>query len=406
MPRKKSLPTKGAPLTVREGNALVIIYSSINRGKPIYTLAYKALDGRRMRVSFRNYDQAKLEAENIVVAIHNGTLDKLELTGEQRRAHERAAVMAAEMNRPLDSALMEFKEARDLLPDEVSLVEAARFFTRFGAVNVKRRDVVDVVDDFVKQLVADNRSERHVEDARARLRKLASSFDGPVDGISQHDLQEWLNGLEVAGRTRNNYRGMVISLFHYARGHSYLPQGLPTAADGLSKAKEDSNEIGILTPAQMSVLLKNASERLIPLLVIGGFAGLRSAEIFRLDWEEVDFEQSHIEIKSGKAKTAQRRLAPLLPNLMAWLKPYRGRTGPICETDEIETERRELVKKLEMEWPHNALRHSFASYRLATTSEASKVALEMGNSPQMIFRNYRKVVTEAQATDWFEIRPV
>jgi integrase len=155
----------------------------------------------------------------------------------------------------------------------------------------------------------------------------------------------------------------------------------------------------------MAKLLKAASERLIPLLAIGGFAGLRTSEILRLEWEEIDFDESHIEIKSGKSKTAQRRLAPLLPNLAAWLAPHRGRTGPVCPTNEVETERRELAKTLEIPWPNNALRHSFGSYRMAITDDAQKVAVEMGNSPSMIFRNYRKVVTRSEAGKWFELRP-
>jgi integrase len=405
VPRKKKLPTKGAPEVVREGNAQVTIYGSPVKGRPRYIVAYRGMDGKRKTISFAGYDEAKLEAENVAIAIHNGSLETLELTGEERRAHERAAAIAKELDRPLDGALIEYKEARDLLPAEISLVEAARFYARHGAGSVAKRKLSDVVSNFVAQLEADGRAERYLEDARARLHKVAAFFGGPIDEISQRDLQTWLNELKVAGRTKNNFRGSLVRLFRYARGHGYLPTGLPTAAEGLSKAKEDSEEIGILTPPQMRTLLQNASERLIPLLTIGGFAGLRSAEIFRLDWDDVDFQQSHIEIKSGKAKTAQRRLAPLLPNLKAWLQPYRGLKGPVCQTAELETERRKLVEALKMEWPHNALRHSFASYRLAAISDASKVALEMGNSPQVIFRNYRKVVTKAQATAWFKIRP-
>jgi integrase len=172
-----------------------------------------------------------------------------------------------------------------------------------------------------------------------------------------------------------------------------------------SKAKEDSGDIGILTVDEMEKLLKGASERLIPLLAIGGFAGLRTAEIFRLDWDAVDFKQNHIEIKSGKAKTAQRRLAPLLPNLKAWLQPYRNSTGLVCPTREIEGERRKLAKKLGIGWPNNALRHGFASYRLSKLGSAEKVATEMGNTRTVVFQNYRKVVTKAEALEWFKIRP-
>ena len=56
-------------------------------------------------------------------------------------------------------------------------------------------------------------------------------------------------------------------------------------------------------------------------------------------------------------------------------------------------------------WRHNALRHSFCSYRLADVKNAAQVALEAGNSPQMIFKHYRELVTEEQAKDWFAITP-
>ena len=405
VPRKKKLPAKGAPEVIREGNAQVKIYGSPVKGRPRYVVVFRGSDGKRMTRSFADYNEAKLEAENAAVEIYNGTLGKLELTGEERRAHERAVSIAAELDRPLDGVLMEFKEARALLPGDVSLVEASRFFARHGAGNVEKRDLADVVEGFIDQLKADNRSKRHVEDARTRLHKLAASFTTPIDEISQRDLQTWLNDLKVAGRTKNNFRGLLVSLFKFGRSHGYLPSGLPTAAEGLRKAKEDSEEIGILTPEDMSRLLTGASERLIPLLAIGGFAGLRTAEILRLDWGEIDFEQSHIEIKSGKSKTAQRRLALLLPNLKAWLKPYRNCTGLVCPTNEVETERRELAKTLEIPWPNNALRHSYASYRMASTDDAQKVAIEMGNSPSMIFRNYRKVVNKAEAIKWFQLRP-
>jgi hypothetical protein len=56
-------------------------------------------------------------------------------------------------------------------------------------------------------------------------------------------------------------------------------------------------------------------------------------------------------------------------------------------------------------WRHNALRHSFCSYRLADVKSAAQVALEAGNSPQMIFQHYRELVTEKGAKSWFAITP-
>lgn len=50
-------------------------------------------------------------------------------------------------------------------------------------------------------------------------------------------------------------------------------------------------------------------------------------------------------------------------------------------------------------------RHSFISYRVAETQDAAKVALEAGNSPQMIFSNYREMVTPKEAKRWFSVKP-
>lgn len=58
-----------------------------------------------------------------------------------------------------------------------------------------------------------------------------------------------------------------------------------------------------------------------------------------------------------------------------------------------------------VEWKHNALRHSFCSYRLADVKSAAQVALEAGNSPQMIFEHYRELVSESAAKGWFAIMP-
>jgi hypothetical protein len=60
----------------------------------------------------------------------------------------------------------------------------------------------------------------------------------------------------------------------------------------------------------------------------------------------------------------------------------------------------------------NGLRHSFISYRVAKTKDVDAVALEAGNSPQMIFADYRdvktregKLVTPAVAAAWFKVLP-
>ena len=145
----------------------------------------------------------------------------------------------------------------------------------------------------------------------------------------------------------------------------------------------------------------------MPYLAIGAFAGLRHAELMRLDWSDVKLGQGHIEITAGKAKTAQRRIVPIQKNLAAWLKPRAHDRGHLCSGDgsRFLNKVTAIARQCQIPWPHNGLRHSFASYRLAQCKNAAEVSLEMGNTPRMIFQHYRELVTPANAAKWWQINP-
>lgn len=57
------------------------------------------------------------------------------------------------------------------------------------------------------------------------------------------------------------------------------------------------------------------------------------------------------------------------------------------------------------EWPSNALRHSYGSYYLAELRDAAALALQMGNSPRMIFKHYREIVKPKDAARYWNIMP-
>src|SRR4029450_6407680 len=80
-------------------------------------------------------------------------------------------------------------------------------------------------------------------------------------------------------------------------------------------------------------------------------------------------------------------------------------TGLIFVSEHAADRSIEQAKALGIEWPNNVLRHSYATYRLAQCQDAARVALEMGNSPQVLFRNYRELADEQDAAAWFGIVP-
>jgi integrase len=195
-----------------------------------------------------------------------------------------------------------------------------------------------------------------------------------------------------------------------------LPRNEPTVVEDVAAATISEGDIAIYSVAELRLLLGHAPSKLLPFFAIGAFAGLRSQEIMRLDWSDIRFEQNFIEVTAAKAKTASRRLVPLLPVLAAWLLPQRQREGHVVgytRNDVLGEARQRFCASgisvggvtVKFVWKPNALRHSYASYRLAEIKDAARVALEMGNSPSMLFRNYRELVTDEQAKEWFSQFP-
>lgn len=189
-----------------------------------------------------------------------------------------------------------------------------------------------------------------------------------------------------------------------AKSRCYLPKNEETAAEGVPKVRVGDTETGIFTPEQMSKILEAATSEIVPFIVLGAFAGLRAAEITRIEWSAIDLERRFITIRAGQAKTASRRIVPISDNLRQWLLPHVGK-GLVVPSAETYRKVTNLSRRLGIEWPHNVLRHSFISYRIAKIKNANEVALEAGNSPDIIFRHYRELATQEQADAWFAIVP-
>ena len=104
-------------------------------------------------------------------------------------------------------------------------------------------------------------------------------------------------------------------------------------------------------------------------------------------------------------KTRSRRLVPISENLRAWLQPLAQVNGRVVNYHEIGSSICIICRRIGFAWKRNALRHSYISYRLAQMPDTARVALECGNSPDVIFKHYRELVTPDQAKEWFSLMP-
>jgi len=286
------------------------------------------------------------------------------------------------------------------------------------------KTIADAVTDYVARLKASERSctaeqlvkellaakkadgigERHLRDIRCRLGVFAEKFDGQMVGtITRKDIDDWLRSIPFGAQTRNHYRALTVLAFNFA-----VRQGYATAnpAMGAAKAKVVGEAPSILSVTQAARLLEAASPDVLPYIAIGLFAGLRRAELQRLDWSEVDFESGLIKVTAQKSKTAQKRYVTMQPNLREWLLPVRKIKGKITPDDF----NKQFVQAREdagiAEWPDNALRHSFASYHMAHFNNAASTALELGHHDSRVtFAHYRELVRPATAKAYWQITP-
>jgi len=355
-------------------------------------------------------------------ATHPFLLD-LRAFGKGRKFFTTRAEADAERLRQLTTLERHGREAVGLSQREMSdFVTAKRKLAEYGkTINDAVRPLVDQLERVrrckttVSELMAevleakrkDGRSEIYLRDLRNILAIFSRNFGNrPVAAITVEELDNWLRALPGSPKTRTNFRANVGVLFGYAARRRMIDTNpvLHTA-----KPKLPENPPEIFTVDELSTLLEAANRvapDVIPMLAIGAFAGLRDAEIKRLDWSEVDLVRGHIEVKAAKAKSARRRIVPVQPNLAVWLRRYSAMKGPLAPEGYRGSLERVRKAASVARWPINGLRHSFASYRLAAIYDAPRVASELGHaSPTMLYSTYREVVRPEEAERYWKIGP-
>lgn len=144
------------------------------------------------------------------------------------------------------------------------------------------------------------------------------------------------------------------------------------------------------------------------LIAIGGLAGIRTAELLRLDWSDVWRVAGHIDVTAINAKGRKRRKVEVCEALAKWLQPFRhAKTGKVWAGSELAFHREfvALCNGLKIERKPNGLRHGFASYYFAVHSDEKKTARQCGNSPDMIFQHYNDAATKDEGFAWFGVAP-
>lgn len=266
-------------------------------------------------------------------------------------------------------------------------------------------DVAAAVEQFLAAKCARGLRPRSLRKLRRSMHVLRTSVGGdrPMRDVCTADVRDVIERNGWSPSTRKGYLGDFGTFFRYCVRHEWIP-GDPTAR--LEAPILDKSPPAILTVEQARRLLGVCQAEfpsLLGYLAVALFAGMRPAEILRLSWDDV--RPDGIVIEARKAKTRRHRIVEMDPCLAAWLEAARtaGASFRAVNWEALWDAMRERAGMFRG-WRQNALRHSFASYRLALRGE-DETARMMGNSPQMLVAHYRNPVPRADAEAFFALRP-
>jgi integrase len=431
---------------VKQGSVVVKIYKGSTRIKrvidgrteqveyPVFTVSY--YDGpKRVRLNFGSAEKALAKADEVKIKLANGEAAVLKLTSNDRAMLVQSQQMLVPFGKQVNIAVSEYVEILRRLPPGMTAAQVFDSYLQRQKNILSQKTVREVVDEMVKAKSDAGRSDVHVDDMESRLGAFAEAMKMNIGDVTGATIQTYLDNLTttagndgkarpVSARTKQNHFRHITGLFQFAVRRKYLAKDALDELEAIEEPQGDDSDIEIFTPAELRLLFEVVRKEMVPWLAIAAFAGLRSAELQRLDWSDIDLAEGYIEVTAAKAKTGSRRLVPITDNLLQWLVPYKQDSGPVTPFESmakqigwmVDDANDELLDQAEQagkdkaarkfEWKRNGLRHSFISYRLAILKDVGAVSLEAGNSAQMVFKHYRQLVTENESKQWFAICPL
>ncbi len=151
-----------------------------------------------------------------------------------------------------------------------------------------------------------------------RIAIISLHFGKLAEDISDDDLKDYLTGLALDSKSplRSSFKHMVYGLRYYFRHIGQIKRAI-----NLPTLRKDTRLPVILNRSELKELFqapKLLKHRVMLALIYS--AGLRSAEVSKLEIADVDFERKTIHIKQSKYK--KDRIVPLSDYISVGLKKY------------------------------------------------------------------------------------
>lgn len=243
-----------------------------------------------------------------------------------------------------------------------------------------------VLNEYDLSVKTHKRPATHYRDMRNIRRYLSHSLDQRMNDITEKSLQDYFNSKITSGiavPTVNRNMASIKAFLNFALRRKYIHDN---PMKEIRQYREIKNPPRFLTKDEIVTLLKMAKDTdLYPCVATAIYTGARQAELFHLEWQDIDLLQNTVTIcnKDGfTTKSKKFRVIPLHPALKSILSPIARGSGPCFD---IVNHRRvfgRIIRKSKLRgdigW--HTLRHTFASQLVMSRADIVTVSKLLGHA--------------------------
>ena len=270
-------------------------------------------------------------------------------------------------------------------------IERLRETLRMALMLVEAHSVVnfnEAVQDFLQ--AKQGRRSRTVAEIRSVCRRLMRGRPGLAERkVSEMSRKECVELIQLAPtpRQQQKFRTILHGLFAHCCRQEWVAVN-PVAL--IVNPRLQEHEILPLGWNELVSLLRHARiarhRCCMPALGLMLWAGVRPAELTRLRWSDIDWEESVISLRSQHSKTGGCRHIQLQSVLCSWLHEHGVGQGKICPPNWGRKWRCLRDAAGLSPWRQDVLRHTFASYHAKFFHDFARLQEDMGHRSASLLR--------------------
>ena len=314
------------------------------------------------------------------------------------------------------------QDARDAIRalegHHMTLLECVKSFLALGGKSTRPTDSIpieDATDAFLRKCLIRKLRPTSISFYRQFLSNFCDQFpNAHLDEVTRESLMSWLSPMSPASasaRVRS-----IRALYNHGR-HQLPPWCSTNPAENLPlSVPMRDRKIEFLTVAQAERIMLQSPREYTAALALMLFAGIRPEEIRGTDkpaltWQNIDLRERSITIPANVSKTRTARVIQngCPRNLWKWINASPHKTGDVSPIHyaTLRTIAQRAACLHGEQWPHDATRHSFATYYVAAFGDIA-AAVEItghGESLSTFKRHYHGAAKKEDALKYFAISP-